>query len=48
MLAGRLDALMAESWPEASLRELSHMFLDLIEHHIERKLTSRAMLEPTL
>ena len=48
MLAGRLDALMAESWPEASLRELSHIFLDLIEHHIERKLTSRAMLEPTL
>ncbi len=48
MLAGRLDALMAETWPDASLRELSHIFLDLIEHHIERKLTSRAMLEPAL
>jgi DNA repair protein RecO (recombination protein O) len=48
MIAGKLDLLMNEPGLDAGVRELSHFLLDLIEHHMEKKLTSRTMLEPTL
>ena len=48
MFSTRLDRLAEENWDESVLREISGFSLDLIEHQIERKLTSRQMLEPVL
>lgn len=45
MLAGRLEQLATESWAASALRDLNNYLLDLIEHHIERKLVARRMLE---
>jgi DNA repair protein RecO (recombination protein O) len=45
MLAGRLEQLTTESWTASALRDLNNYLLDLIEHHIERKLVARRMLE---
>jgi DNA repair protein RecO (recombination protein O) len=45
MLAGRLEQLTTESWTASPLRDLNNYLLDLIEHHIERKLVARRMLE---
>jgi DNA repair protein RecO (recombination protein O) len=49
MLAGRLDRL-AQEWAADSAsapatRELTELMLDVIEHQIDRKLTSRELLE---
>ena len=49
MLAGRLDRL-SEEWPSdpaggRATRELTEIMLDVIEHQIDRRLTSRELLE---
>jgi DNA repair protein RecO (recombination protein O) len=46
MLAVRLDRLAGDTWPDKVLNEVSGFSLNLIEHQIERQLTSRQMLEP--
>jgi len=45
MLAEPLDRLREEGFPAVALQEQSEYLLDLIEHHIERKLNSRQLLE---
>jgi hypothetical protein len=45
MLAEKLDRLAERDWPAAALKELNAYLLDLIEHQIERKLTTRPLLE---
>lgn len=45
MLVEKLEHLAEEDWPSASLDELNGYLLDLIEHQIERKLTTRPLLE---
>ncbi len=45
MLAEKLDRLTDESWPAAATNELNYYLMDLIEHQIERKLTTRKLLE---
>jgi DNA repair protein RecO (recombination protein O) len=42
----RLDQLNKEELPPRPAREVTNYMLDLIEHQLERKLTSRTMLEP--
>ena len=45
MLAEKLERLAEQDWPAAPLDELNRYLLDLIEHQIERKLTTRRLLE---
>jgi DNA repair protein RecO len=45
MLAERLGKLTEEIIPARAARELSDVMLDVIEHQIDRKLTSRELLE---
>jgi hypothetical protein len=45
ILADRLDRLAEGSFPESAAAEILGYSLDLIEHQIERKLSSRKMLE---
>ena len=45
ILAERLDRLAEGSFPESAAAEILGYSLDLIEHQIERKLSSRKMLE---
>jgi hypothetical protein len=45
MLAERLDRLGEEIAPPRTTRELAEVMLDVIEHQIDRKLVSRALLE---
>ncbi len=45
MLVEKLDRLAEQEWPAAPLDELNAYLLDLIEHQIERKLTTRRLLE---
>ncbi len=45
MLAEKLDQLAEQDWPAGPLNELNAYLLDLIEHQIERKLTTRRLLE---
>jgi DNA repair protein RecO (recombination protein O) len=45
MLAEKLDVLTEEVVPSRVARELSNVMLDVIEHQIDRKLTSRELLE---
>ncbi len=45
MLAEKLDQLAEQDWPPPQLHELNGYLLDLIEHQIERKLTTRRLLE---
>jgi DNA repair protein RecO (recombination protein O) len=45
MQSEKLEALMREGGSEGEAKELSAYLLDLIEHHMERKLTTREMLE---
>jgi DNA repair protein RecO (recombination protein O) len=49
MLGERLDRLAstADASTARDVRELSRIMLDVIEHQIDRKLTSRELLEPT-
>lgn len=46
MLAGHLESLTAEMIPPRVAREISNAMLDLIEQQINRKLSSRELLEP--
>jgi DNA repair protein RecO (recombination protein O) len=48
ILLEKLEHLAEEDWPAAPLDELNTYLLDLIEHQIERKLTTRRMLEAKL
>jgi DNA repair protein RecO (recombination protein O) len=45
MLTQKLDGLMDQDWPAAPVKEVNAYLLDLIEHQIERKLTTRGLLE---
>lgn len=45
MLSDRLDRLTEQTVPERSAREVTETMLDVIEHQIDRKLTSRGLLE---
>jgi DNA repair protein RecO (recombination protein O) len=45
MLAEKLDGLAEQDWPAAQLNELNGWLLDVIEHQIERKLSTRRLLE---
>jgi len=45
MLAEKLEQLAEQDWPAVQLNELNAYLLDLIEHQIERKLTTRRLLE---
>ena len=45
ILAEKLDRLAEQDWPAAPVDELNAYLLDLIEHQIERKLTTRRLLE---
>jgi DNA repair protein RecO (recombination protein O) len=45
MLGGHLDKLAAENIPARAARELTDAMLDVIEQQIDRKLTSRELLE---
>ena len=47
MLAEKLERLAQQDWAHAPLNELNAYLLDLIEHQIERKLTTRRLLEST-
>jgi DNA repair protein RecO (recombination protein O) len=46
MLAERLDRLSPEAVPPRAARDVTEIMLDIIEHQIDRKLTSRELLEP--
>ena len=48
ILAEKLERLADEDWPAAPVNELNAYSLDLIEHQIERKLTTRRLLEMNL
>ncbi len=45
MLAEKLERLAEQDWPAAPAEELNAYLLDLIEHQIERKLTTRRLME---
>jgi len=45
MLGERLDRIEEADVEAATAREVSEVMLDIVEHQIERKLTSRALLE---
>ncbi|HLV96129.1 MAG TPA: DNA repair protein RecO [Candidatus Acidoferrales bacterium] len=45
MLAERLDRLNEDSVPPRAAREVTEVMLDIVEHQIDRKLTSRELLE---
>jgi DNA repair protein RecO (recombination protein O) len=45
MLSERLDRLNEDSLPPRAAREVTGIMLDVIEHQIDRKLTSRQLLE---
>ena len=45
MLAERLDRLGEDSVPPRAAKEITETMLDVIEHQIDRKLTSRELLE---
>ena len=46
MLAERLDRIAAGSGEPRTAREITDCMLDIIEHQIDKKLTSRELLEP--
>ena len=45
ILQEKLEALVARDWPNGKGRDLSEYMLDVIEQQIERKLTTRRMME---
>jgi DNA repair protein RecO (recombination protein O) len=45
MLSERLDRLAEETVPQPAAREVTEIMLDVIEHQIDRKLTSRELME---
>jgi hypothetical protein len=46
ILGEKLDGITEEMVPSRIARDLTDVMLDVIEHQIDRKLTSREMLEP--
>jgi DNA repair protein RecO (recombination protein O) len=46
ILTERLDHIAEDVAPPRSLRELTDCMLDIVEHQIDRKLSSRELLEP--
>jgi DNA repair protein RecO (recombination protein O) len=46
MLSERLDRFAQDAVPPRAAREITEIMLDIIEHQIDRKLTSRELLEP--
>ena len=46
MLTERLDKLNEDVAEPKFLREITDCMLDIVEHQIDRKLTSRELLEP--
>jgi DNA repair protein RecO (recombination protein O) len=46
MLSERLDRLNEGAIPPGAAREVTEIMLDIVEHQIDRKLTSRELLEP--
>ncbi len=48
MLAEKLERLAEEDWPAAPVNELNGYLFDLVEHHIERKLTTRRLIDALL
>jgi len=46
MLSERLDRLNEGTIPPGAAREVTEIMLDIVEHQIDRKLTSRELLEP--
>ncbi len=48
MLREKLESLSEKDWPAAAGAELNQYFMDLIEHQIEKKLTTRRMREGNL
>ncbi|HEX2712219.1 MAG TPA: DNA repair protein RecO [Candidatus Acidoferrales bacterium] len=48
ILMEKLDRLAEEDWPAVPLDELNAYLLDLLEHQIERKLTTRRLIEGKL
>jgi len=46
ILGERLDRIAEDVAPSRALRELTDCMLDIIEHQIDRKLSSRELLEP--
>lgn len=45
ILAEKLDRMSEREWPAGIIEELNNYLLDVIEHQIERKLTTRRLLE---
>lgn len=45
MLSERLDRLTEDAVPSRAAREVTEIMLDVIEHQIDRKLTSRELME---
>ncbi len=45
MLSERLDRLTHDAMPPRAAREVTEIMLDVIEHQIDRKLTSRELME---
>jgi hypothetical protein len=45
ILSEKLDGMTEEMVPSRIARDLTDVMLDVIEHQIDRKLTSREMLE---
>jgi DNA repair protein RecO (recombination protein O) len=48
MLAEKLERLADQEWPAAPVKELNAYVLDLIEHQIERPLSTRRLMESYL
>jgi DNA repair protein RecO (recombination protein O) len=46
-LSGTLERLLKSTPPAAGSKEISSYALDILEHHLERKLVARQMLEAT-
>jgi DNA repair protein RecO (recombination protein O) len=45
MLAEKLERLAEEEWPASQVGELNGYLFDLVEHHLERKLTTRRLID---
>ena len=43
MLRAKLEALNEQEWPKEAAIELNQYFMDVIEHQVERKLTTRQL-----
>ena len=48
MLTEKLERLAEQEWPATPVNELNGYLFDLVEHHIERKLTTRRLIDAML